>query len=855
MAFHVACPITCRRICFCSLGFPRSLQGTKNSTTGFLQDVAVLGDFLSENKRKEDATIQVVVPKVVPPPPEIVPVSGDVLNDESASMKAKRVALQRKGAAAMIAAEEYARKFESGDLLDTSGNVNGEEQGQSNVKVFCRMCNRVENEGSEKAKKMLSCKSCSKKYHRSCLKSWSNNRDLFHWSSWTCRACRICEACRRTGDPSKFMFCKRCDGAYHCYCLQPPHKNVSTGPYLCPKHTKCHSCASSVPGNGLSVRWFLGYTCCDACGRLFVKGNYCPVCLKVYRDSESTPMVCCDHCQRWVHCQCDNISDERYHQFQVDGNLQYTCPTCRGECYQVKNLEDAVQELWRRKNIADKDLITSLRAAAGLPTQEEIFSISPYSDDEDGGTLKIKSDSARSFKFSFKNFSNNSPTKVKDYGKKSSTKKSSKKKDSLSFMTGKIDAHHSYEGHCFDDDKNDDMQSQRNEGPDVYSSPATGSLSQTEVPYPINQPGILKRKFVDEVMGSDEERKPRVVRIKSNKSNILDSEEETGKRGDKTQNVKGKKLVINLGARKINVASSPLSDNASFQRDKDLVTANGNENLAHLTKGNKFALDRRDGAARPTDGKGSRVDSGHSKHLKVSGREGNMIKLGKVKPGVSEFNFTSGRGNMSDGCEVGPLEQSHIVRGKRSTHGMTDQAGLDATSRGERTYLAKQSEGSSDVYDETHDKNHTPSHSLPKDSKPLLRFKFKRPSIESQSSSHQEEKTTVKGQRSKRKRPSPFKEISLFNNSEGVSQSPGDTINDEIMDANWILMKLGNDAIGKRVEVHQTSENSWHKGEVTDIVEGTSKVHVTYDDGKVSIVELMKQGVRFVPQKQKRSKS
>lgn len=101
---------------------------------------------------------------------------------------------------------------------DTSGNLIGEEQGQSNVKVFCRMCNRVESEGSEKAKKMLSCKSCSKKYHRNCLRSWSNNRgekvyvcnyavmflwcmfslglflaDLFHWSSWTCRACRICE--------------------------------------------------------------------------------------------------------------------------------------------------------------------------------------------------------------------------------------------------------------------------------------------------------------------------------------------------------------------------------------------------------------------------------------------------------------------------------------------------------------------------------------------------------------------------------------------------------------------------------------------------------------------------------------
>jgi hypothetical protein len=50
-----------------------------------------------------------------PPPPEIVPVSGDVLNDESASMKAKCVALQRKDVAAMIVAEECARKFEPGD--------------------------------------------------------------------------------------------------------------------------------------------------------------------------------------------------------------------------------------------------------------------------------------------------------------------------------------------------------------------------------------------------------------------------------------------------------------------------------------------------------------------------------------------------------------------------------------------------------------------------------------------------------------------------------------------------------------------------------------------------------------------
>lgn len=42
---------------------------------------------------------------------------------------------------------------------------------------------------------------------------------------------------------------------------------------------------------------------------------------------------------------------------------------------------------------------------------------------------------------------------------------------------------------------------------------------------------------------------------------------------------------------------------------------------------------------------------------------------------------------------------------------------------------------------------------------------------------------------------------------------------------------------------------------VTDVVEGTSKLYVALDDGKVKNVELRKQGVRFVPQKQKRSKT
>ncbi|KAJ0435368.1 putative [histone H3]-lysine(4) N-trimethyltransferase chromatin regulator PHD family [Helianthus annuus] len=579
MAFHVACPITCRRICNCKLGFPPELR-TEKAQAEFLEAAARVEAIFNNRSLiyGKSETVEVLVPKVVvmPPPamasqpigsPDVVVVDGDVA--EELSVQSKRFVMQKKAAAASVVAEDYARRFESGDVAVDLTKDDGDEQSLSNAKVMCRLCFSGENEESERARKMISCKNCNKKYHKSCVKSWAQNRDLFHLSSWTCPSCRSCEVCRRTGDPNKLMFCKRCDGAYHCYCQQPPHKNVSSGPYLCPKHTKCHSCASTVPGNGLSVRWFLGYTCCDACGRLFVKGNYCPVCLKVYRDSESTPMVCCDICQRWVHCHCDGISDEKYLQFQVDNNLQYRCATCRGECYQVRDLEDAVQELWRRRDKADRELIARLRAAAGLPTQEEIFSVQPYSDDEDNKPV-TKNEHGRSLKFSLKAPVDRSPKK------KSASKKS----------------------------------------------------------------------------GSD---------------------------------------YVNHG-----------------YKEKEL--------------------------------------------------------------------------------------------------------------------------------------------------KPLLRLKFKNPyseNVTTWSPSGVDDRSLVKGQRSKRKRPSPVMENRSVSvrEDEGASHSYDD---DEIMDANWIIQKLGKDAIGKKVEVHQRSNNTWHKGSVIEVFEGTSVVSVTYDDGKASNVDLGKEGIRFYSQKRKR---
>ncbi|KAH0921929.1 LOW QUALITY PROTEIN: hypothetical protein HID58_021947 [Brassica napus] len=61
-------------------------------------------------------------------------------------------------------------------LLSSNDQV-GEELAQSGVNVTCRMCFWGESQGSERARRMLSCKSCGKKYHKNCVKSWAQHRD------------------------------------------------------------------------------------------------------------------------------------------------------------------------------------------------------------------------------------------------------------------------------------------------------------------------------------------------------------------------------------------------------------------------------------------------------------------------------------------------------------------------------------------------------------------------------------------------------------------------------------------------------------------------------------------------------
>ncbi|KAI5067354.1 hypothetical protein GOP47_0017882 [Adiantum capillus-veneris] len=391
MAFHVACPITCRKICFCIAGTPAPLV-TRQGRDSFLQDVTELEKLLAKPAflaAGGEETVEVLVPRLAKDLKGkkgkygTGQAGGESGEDTPISKKAvmrKRATMAAIAVAEAAALAEQAKK--AADAARFGHMASGATMNGVSGQVTCEICFYSEVAGSRRAERLMPCPNCKRVFHRNCLKRWAGNRDLFNWSSWVCGACRICEVCRRTGEPNKLMFCKRCDGAIHAYCQQPPLKHVPKGPFLCPKHTLCHGCGSRVPGSGVSSRWFLEYTMCDACGRLFIKGKYCSICLKVYRDSEASPMVCCDNCEHWVHARCDNISDEKYYEFQLDNNLHYTCAACRGDCYKVKGTNDAVEELWRRRDAADRDLILENQAAAGLPSKDENMKLCP-SDDED----------------------------------------------------------------------------------------------------------------------------------------------------------------------------------------------------------------------------------------------------------------------------------------------------------------------------------------------------------------------------------------------------------------------------------------------------------------------------------------
>ncbi|WMV10814.1 hypothetical protein MTR67_004199 [Solanum verrucosum] len=305
-------------------------------------------------------------------------------------------------------------------------------------------------------------------------------------------------------------------------------------------------------------------------------------------------------------------TDEKYLQFQVDGNLPYSCPKCRGYSYQSINPENAVQELWRRKDLADRDLIASLRAGAGLPVEDEMFSISPFSDDEDTAPV-VKNEHKKSLKFSRKGLVDKSPQKSKEYGKKFGKEKG---------LTGQNEGHPDAPsgGYSAGDVKNDELQVYGEL--DSFSSPS-GSL--TEGICSFNMAGVIKHKFIDEVAGNTGKR---TVQRKGSKPQRLDGDD-VGIQTSMPKTSKEPKGVIHLGSLDKNIAGPPKSDASSCQKEQDLTTSHGYEDLVQLRENENS--ERNETAA-----------------ILGGGKVSNLIKIKNVCSEASHFTAKVG-GKFTDG--------------------------------------------------------------------------------------------------------------------------------------------------------------------------------------------------------------
>lgn len=209
--------------------------------------------------------------------------------------------------------------------------------------ALCGICLK----GAESNKKgspedLIHCSQCDNSGHPSCLDMNIQLVAVIQTYPWQCMECKTCIICRDPFDEDKMLFCDECDRGYHSFCVGL--KQIPVGRWTCDMCGMCASCLRRSPGEGSASRWKHEYTkprdgaeaqflqtLCSACSRLFRSGNFCPVCLKVYRNDESDlPMVCCDMCDRWVHTDCDGINEKEYAQL-AKTKSKYSCVLCRGE--------------------------------------------------------------------------------------------------------------------------------------------------------------------------------------------------------------------------------------------------------------------------------------------------------------------------------------------------------------------------------------------------------------------------------------------------------------------------------------------------------------------------------------------
>jgi hypothetical protein len=206
---------------------------------------------------------------------------------------------------------------------------------------LCKTC------GSAGKVEMVTCVVCCQMFHTFCAggaSSPSATKNLY-----TCSLCVTCAVC---GEGDNCVTCTSCDRWFHKVCMSEHRSYIGgRGTWRCVVCTHCVSCKSTTPGESPEAMWYEDFMYCKTCYDLRQKGNFCPLCLQCYQDSDfTTKMVQCGRCEFWIHATCEDMSDDQYEVLSdlPEDAVVFHCHQCQERRERGKRVEGEERELtWR----------------------------------------------------------------------------------------------------------------------------------------------------------------------------------------------------------------------------------------------------------------------------------------------------------------------------------------------------------------------------------------------------------------------------------------------------------------------------------------------------------------------------
>lgn len=218
-------------------------------------------------------------------------------------------------------------------------------------------------------------------------KPTQGTRGTFSHAPWYCNDCVNCSVCKLLTDKENdhdhqiksnnlvaskdlFVACRHC-GIITCQaCYNSENfltsicemKNISRETaqltqferlqnYSCPKCLKCVNCGiksgSVIDGEDERYRSIILYSDSTLCRPCYLSKQICatcPRCKQIYHslpsyydfgevpydsDFSLCPMVSCDACGSWTHCQCEGIDEDEYERLGTDEDSQFICINCK----------------------------------------------------------------------------------------------------------------------------------------------------------------------------------------------------------------------------------------------------------------------------------------------------------------------------------------------------------------------------------------------------------------------------------------------------------------------------------------------------------------------------------------------